>query len=77
MKTYYISFEEQGWLENIVKMEAKSEDEAILKACYTLLSQTKDITTLTKAEAFKLAEDNDICVIDEDGEELLDEDCED
>ena len=78
MKDFYISFEEQGWGEPVVKVKAETEDEAILKAAYFLFAMNHDVCIHdTKEQAFAYAEVADVPVYDEASGEELWEDGED
>lgn len=69
-QTFYIAFEQQGWLENVVEVEAESYEEACMKAAYTLVMQNHDVYDVPVNEVLQLAEANDVEIIDEDGDEI-------
>ena len=68
MKTYYVTIDCQGQTEVVIKVEARSNDDAKYKAMLAYLGD-KDVDVVEEGVAESLYEDG-TTLIDEDGEEI-------
>ncbi len=68
MKTYYVTIDCQGQTEIVIKVQARSEDDAKYKAMLAYLSD-RDVDVVSK-ETAQACEEDGITVIDEDGCEI-------
>lgn len=68
MKTYYVTIDCQGQTEVVIKVEARSNDDAKYKAMLAYLGD-KDVDVVEEDVAESLYEDG-TTLIDEDGEEI-------
>lgn len=70
MKTYFIQIDDcQNNTQAIVKVKASSENAAKTRALKAL-HICDSIYVVAKNEAIEIAEDNGMCIIDEEGEEI-------